>query len=212
MGLIQYVVYLGEIYLLVIYSLKAVQIPVTILSSFIGVSKKATFWVNCPLLAFGTYLLVSLTARATLIGISGQSGSLSTVLYIAIGGIIIYMSEANTTQGRHERIQKENIASIDCKVVKYSDYADRITVCGGLILYGLSISSPTLVPDKLTDPILAVIGIASKTLIFGLIIKGLGIVNPVGIMMGGCLLSGRMLQQIYRRRAGGLVGASKLSR
>lgn len=99
MDLLQYVMHIGVVYLIVLYGCKlAIHLPLLFLCSFLGISKRVTYLVNCPIEAFVAYLLVSLTSRLTLIAIAAQSHSSFSVFFIIIGIAVIYLSLANASQ------------------------------------------------------------------------------------------------------------------
>jgi hypothetical protein len=210
MGFINYVLPIGVIYLVVIYGIKIVQVIINLLLSFLGFSKKTIFGITLPIQVFTAYLLTSLNSKVTLTAISGRSSLLSNSLYIAMGLVVVYMAAANMAQSTNERISQRDACSIVWAVADHTKKTNLILICGSLIYYGLSVFRPILSPSILIDPILNAISIASKLSLVGIIIKILGIINLIGIIMGGWVFSRSEFVKRYNRRAGGLIDASKL--
>ena len=195
MNLLNFIMRLGVIYLIVIYGCQiALQMPSLFLLSFMGASKKTVFLVNLPIQILVAYIIVSLTARATLDFISAKSG-LSPALYASIGVILIYMSQANNAEARYERMQKQDIHNIDWTIVSYTNRMGSQLILGSLIFYGASILSPQLVTNALIGYIGSFIDMLARYPVVGWIAKGLGIINLVGILMGGLSFSRRLTRK-----------------
>ena len=129
----------------------------------------------------------------TLIAIAAQSHSSFSVFFIIIGIAVIYLSLANASQATYERIHKHAVSDIDWTVRKYGERTDQVVIVGSLILFGLSMFIPLLSANPITDALFDALNWACELSIVGMIIKGIGIVNLVGIAMGGYLFSLRLL-------------------
>jgi hypothetical protein len=99
--------------------------------------------------------------------------------------VTLFLNQANIAESRNERIQQLDAGRIDRNNARSSYIVDRWLIWGGLLFLALCLCLPVLSFPRLTDRIILWLSWVSELFVLGWIVKVVGLVNLVGIAMGG---------------------------
>jgi len=180
MGLIEYILLLGVIHVVFGFVWKWVFVlPVSLLLALLRINK-GIYLVK----AFGSYLLVSLTALLTLFAIESNPGIGSLILYPFIGVFTIYMAEAS----RAYEAEKQAAMDYDYEALTILRY-DGLFIVGAVILFIVTLFIPIIALNPITQWLFGVIDWAYSLPVLDWILRIAGILFLLSMIWQGILLS-----------------------
>jgi hypothetical protein len=149
MDIVQFIFYLGIINIVFGFVWKWVfLIPSALLFALLKFDKGIYF-----VKAFGSYLLVSLTALITLRALQDNPNILSIILFSFIGAFVLCMGYANN----YYEAQKQAMMEYDYELMRLLQY-EGIFMIGALVLYIVTLFIPIIALNLLTIWLFNIIG------------------------------------------------------
>lgn len=192
MSIFQYIFYLGIINIVFGFVWKWVFVlPSAFLFTLIKLDR-AILLVK----AFGSYLLVSLTALFTLNALQDNPNILSIVSFPFIGAFILYVGYASN----YYEAQKQAAMEYNYELMRSLQY-EGIFMIGAIALFIVTLFVPIIAVNPLTMWLFNVIDWAYNLKIIGWLIRIGGVLFLLNVILHGILISGIFI--------GSLVGKLK---
>ncbi|RLB92254.1 MAG: hypothetical protein DRH26_06665 [Deltaproteobacteria bacterium] len=186
----QYLLYLGILNIVFGFVWKWVFVlPVTIVLTLIKLD-----WGVYILKAFGSYLLVSLTAITSLWAMGKSQSLFGLILISCIGGFVLIMSFASNTYAA----QKQAMMNYDYRMIESLKY-DVFYMLGSLILYIVVLFVPEIAINPLTIWLFDIIEWAKNFPIIGWLIGIAGVIFMVSMIFYGIIALGLMISLIFAK-------------
>jgi len=192
MLVLEYVLYLGIINIVFGFVWKWVFVlPISLLLALFRIDK-GIYLVK----AFGSYLLVSLTALVTLYTIEYNPSIGSLILFPLIGAFIIYMALASSAYEK----EKQAAMEYDYELLRTLRYDGLFTI-GAVILFIVTLFVPIIAVNPLTQWLFSVIDWAYNLAVIGWLLRIGGVLFLLSMIWYGISISGVLI--------GSLVGKIK---
>lgn len=180
MSVFQYIFYLGVINIVFGFVWKWVfLIPSALLFSLLKFDKGMYF-----VKAFGSYLLVSLTALITLRALQGNPNILLIILFSFVGAFVLYMGYANN----YYEAQKQAMTEYDYELMGLLQH-EGIFMIGALVLYIVTLFIPIIAVNSLTIWLFNIIDWAYNLKVIGWLLGIGGALFLLSIIWQGIFIS-----------------------
>ena len=181
MNIFQFIFYLGVINIVFGFLWKWVfAFPSSLLFALLKIDKGIYF-----IKAFGSYLLVSLTAMLTLSALQDNPNILSIILFSFIGVFILYMGYASN----YCEAQEQAVREYDYELMRSYQY-EGIFMIGALVLYIVTLFVPIIAVNPLTIWLFNIIGWAYNLKVIGWLLGIGGALFLLSIIWQGIFVSG----------------------
>ncbi len=137
--------------------------------------------------AFGAYLLISMTAIATLLALQNGSGGLKLILFPVVGAFVLFMGFASNAYEQ----RKQASMNYDFNLLSQIDrdaWFDVVLMFGSLVLYILILFIPSIAVNPMNEWLFDVIVWAYDLPVLGWIIGIGGFVFMLGVIWHGLLM------------------------
>jgi hypothetical protein len=181
MNIFQFIFYLGIINIVFSYIWKWVFVfPSALLFTLLKIDK-CIYIVK----AFGSYLLVSLTAMLTLSALQDNPNILTIILFSFIGVFVLYMGYANN----YCEVQEQAAREYNYELMRSFQY-EGIFMIGAIVLYIVTLFVPIIAVNSLTIWLFNIIDWAYNLKGIGWLIGIGGALFLLSIIWQGILISG----------------------
>jgi hypothetical protein len=181
MNIFQFIFYLGIINIVFIYIWKWVFVfPSALLFTLLKIDK-GIYIVK----AFGSYLLVSLTAMLTLSALQDNPNILTIILFSFIGVFVLYMGYASN----YCEVQEQAAREYNYELMRSFQY-EGIFMIGAIVLYIVTLFVPIIAVNSLTIWLFNIIDWAYNLKVIGWLIGIGGALFLLSIIWQGILISG----------------------
>ncbi len=152
--------------------------------------------------AFGAYLLISLTALATLLALQNISGGWKLLFFPFVGAFVLFMGFAsNAYEQRKEARMSYDFTLMD--QIERNAWFDVILMFGSLVLYILILFIPAIAVNPMNEWLFNVIMWAYKLPVIGWLIGIGGFIFMLGIIWHGLLMLLMLGGTTYAKIKGG---------
>ena len=180
MSIFRYIFCLGIINIVFGFAWKWVfALPSSILLALLRIDKGIYF-----VKAFGSYLLVSLTALLTLSALRDNPNIFSIALFPFIGAFVLYMGYASN----YYEAQKQASMEFDYELMRLIQY-EPIFMIGAIVLFMITLFVPIIAVNPLTKWLFNVIDWAYNLKVIGWLIGVGGVLFLLGVIWHGILIS-----------------------
>jgi hypothetical protein len=190
MNLLQFLFYLGTIYLIFSFVWQWVFVlPAVILLTAIKFSEGVKL-----IKILGTYLFVSLVAILTTTALKENSSIVSLVLYPALGALMLFIGFSRSVYERRQEARAAFDWEEMSKIERDATF-DGVVIVGALILYFVALFIPSLSINPLTRWFWEVTDWSLHLPIIGVLIGVIGLLISLSVAFQGIVVSGVLVNE-----------------
>lgn len=203
MNLLQFLFYLGTIYLIFSFVWQWVFVlPAVILLTAIKFSEGVKL-----IKILGTYLFVSLVAILTTTALKENSNIISWVLYPLLGALMLFIGFSRSVYERRQEARAAFDWEEMRKIERDANF-DGVVIVGAMVLYFVALFIPSLSINPLTRWFWEVTDWSLHLPVIGVLIGVIGLLISISVAFQGVVVTGVLLNEAFANLKKTLTGKS----